>query len=400
MLLKMDLNVRTRTFSPARARVTMIFLSLTYCSLSQPGSCLTLSFGVPKSSAPRDDSPCLMTNNCSAIGLTALEEAKIENEVLVAALGAEPPKWRKHLKGASSNSPISRVVSHMSAGVSYMRKRSTTSPSLHGSSNFIYSSPEVSNEHDFGLRLNDNPQRKLFSPTSQKCCSTQQHSTAAANSLSNVALAQFLYGFDDSISSECNDTIPSTPRTINSNSNSTDEKLPTWKMERLLWTDWVSPVIVKRHGAVHAIVLGNLALYILEMKLKDSDVKEAVGCTFPTHCFSLDGITSFRAILRLEPSEIVKVIIPYYSNILDDQSEVAERGTDLYLGTQSGTFAWFNLRTNQHRSELLDCIDEWYSAFMGGNDELFLDQCCYDTVFSHITVTSCDCFVSNPLSEE
>ncbi len=321
-----------------------------------------------------------MTSNCSAIGLTALEEAKIGNEGRVEALGTKRPKWRRHLKGGStSNSPISRVVPRISLGLSNLRNSSCTSPSSHGSSNAIYSSPEVSNKHDIHPHLHDNP---------------QHNTTAAVNSLSNADLAEFLYGFDDSISSECNDTTLSTPQAINS--NSIGEKLPIWTMEQLLWTDWVSPVIVKRHGAVHAIVLSNLALYILEMELKDSDIKEAVSCTFPAQCFSLDGITSFRAILRLEPSEIAKVIVPYRSNILDDQSEVAERGTDLYLGTQLEMFAWFSLRTNQHRSELLDCIGEWYSAFMGGNGELFFDHCCYDTVFSDITATSCDCFVSSP----
>ncbi len=337
-----------------------------------------------------------MTNNRSAVGLAALEEAKIRSEVHV-TLGTEPSKWRKHLRRESSNSPISRVMSRLSVGGSYMNQRSTTPPPLCGSYNFIYSSPEASNEHDSsGLCLHNNPEHEFVSPRSPKCCSTQQHMAGAANLLSNVALTQLLYDFDDSTSSECNDTIPSTPEII----NSTDEELPIRKMERLLWTDWVVPVIVKRYGAVNAIVLSQLSLYILEMLIKDGDIKEGVGCTFPSEHFSLDAITSFRAILRLEPSELVKVIIPYYTNILEDQSEVAEKGSDLYLGTQSGTFVWFKLRTNQHRSELLDCIDEWYSVFMGGNDELLVEQCCYDAVFSHITVTSRDCFVSNPLGEE
>ncbi len=341
-----------------------------------------------------------MTNNRSAVGLAALKEAKIRSEVHV-TLGTESPKWRKHLRRESSNSPISRVMSCLSVGGSNVNQRSTTPPPLCGESNFIYSPPEVSNEHDSsGLCLHNNPEHEFVSPHSPKCYSMQQHMAAAANLLSNVALTQLLYGFDDSTSSECNDTIPSTPRIINSNLNSTDEELPIWKMEQLLWTDWVVPVIVKRHGAVHAIILSQLALYILEMMMKDGDIKEGVGCTFPSQHFSLDAITSFRAILRLEPSELVKVIIPYYTNILEDQSEVAERGSDLYLGTQSGTFAWFKLRTNQHRSELLDCICEWYSVFMGGNDELLVEQCCYDAVFSHITATSRDCFVSNPLGEE
>ncbi len=328
------------------------------------------------------------------------EEENIRSGVHVTP-GAEPSKWRKHLRRASSNSPISRAASRMSAGVSYIRKRATTSSprSSHGPSNFVYSSPEVSNENDSGLCLCSNPEHELLSPTSMMCCSIQQRMAGASTSLSNIALTQFLYGFDNSsTSSECDgNTVHSTSRIISS--NSTDEEFSSWKMEQLLWTDWVVPVIVKRHGAVHAVVLNRLSLYILEMKMKESDNKEVIDCTFPTQHFSLDKITSVRIILRLEPSEIVKIVIPYYLNVLEDRSEVAERGTDLYFDTKSGTFAWFKLRTNQHRSELLDCIDEWYSVFMGESDELLVDHCSYDTVFSYITETSCDCFVSNPSSE-
>ncbi len=336
-----------------------------------------------------------MTNNRSAVGLEALEETKIRSEVHVTR-GTEPSKWRRHLRRAISNSPVSRVMSRLPVGDSYTNQMSTPSPPLCGSYKFIDPPSEVSNEHDSSyLCLLDNPEHKFVSPHSSKCSSTQQH-IGAANLLSNVALTQFLCGSNHSASSECNDTIPSTPGI----KNSTDEGPPIWNMEQLRWTGWVVPVIVKRHGAVNAIVLSHLALYILEMLIKDSDMKEAVGCTYPSGHFSLGEIASYRAILRLEPSDLVKVLIPYHSNILEDESEVAEKGSDLYLCTQSGTFVWFKLRTNQHRGELLDCIDEWYSVFMGGNDELLVEQCCYDAALSHITEISCDCFVSSPLGEE
>eukprot|EP00611_Tribonema_gayanum_P031931 TRINITY_DN9366_c0_g1_i1.p1 TRINITY_DN9366_c0_g1~~TRINITY_DN9366_c0_g1_i1.p1 ORF type:complete len:213 (+),score=50.94 TRINITY_DN9366_c0_g1_i1:130-768(+) len=89
-----------------------------------------------------------------------------------------------------------------------------------------------------------------------------------------------------------------------------------------------------------------------------------------------DRISRLHVVMRLEPPEIGDVLLPYVSYMREDGTEVAQRSQDiLFQSRESPRYIWLRMRSNDHRGELLDKLDAWYTKMMGDDfDELAMDQ--------------------------
>ncbi|CAM9114405.1 unnamed protein product, partial [Chrysoparadoxa australica] len=137
------------------------------------------------------------------------------------------------------------------------------------------------------------------------------------------------------------------------------DMLPPWVMEGIVWADWASPVVLKRMGARHALLLTRISIYVLEIYIKT----EALNQEGPG--VETDMVTGeARLVMRIEPPDLL-TFLPYQTAVMADGSEVATRSSDIFLlSIEDKIYIWLRMESNLHRGELLECLDSWHRRWM------------------------------------